>query len=426
MIGKNSEDLDICSLEAFVPRGLIGCGVNVFNAKITPDGLCPLRIVWQGNSITKLEVVNKTWSKSESKLLLPRFIEPHAHIDKAFTWSSFPSFDGTYEEALRVNLKEHQTRTAEKVLLNAEQSLKLALRNGYRAIRSHIDSFGPFAYETWDVLLELKRKWKDIIELQLVAMVPLNYWSTNEGRTFAHRIAKGDGVLGGVIVPPLNIKTTRNCLFDLLKLANDLGCELDLHIDESDSEPAAGLKILINLLDQIAFYPSVTCSHLSSMSLLPERAIERFADSLARHGVNVVALPLTNSWLLGRRKEHSPIKRPFAPVKQLQKAGVNVAIGWDNVQDSWFPGGNFDPLSLMAFAMPIVQLAPWKRLGLAPLTTSPSRLMNTKWDGTLGLNSPVDFVCLEAENWMQAMYAQPKREVIVQGKFLNENCFDAF
>ncbi len=164
MIGKNSEDLDICSLEAFVPRGLIGCDVNVSNAKITADGLCPLRISWQGNSITKLEVENKAWSKSEPKILLPRFVEAHAHLDKAFTWTRFPSFEGTYEEALKVNFKEHKTRTAERVLLNAEKALNLALRNGYRAIRTHVDSFGPFSNETWDALLQLQSKWKHLID----------------------------------------------------------------------------------------------------------------------------------------------------------------------------------------------------------------------------------------------------------------------
>jgi len=42
--------------------------------------------------------------------------------------------------------------------------------------------------------------------------------------------------------------------------------------------------------------------------------------------VAVVALPLTNLWLLGKREGHTPWRRPQAPVQQLQAAGVPCAV----------------------------------------------------------------------------------------------------
>jgi cytosine deaminase len=67
------------------------------------------------------------------------------------------------------------------------------------------------------------------------------------------------------------------------------------------------------------------------------------AERMALHNIRVVALPLTNGWLLGRQDFATPLRRPLAPIRQLQRAGVCVAVGGDNVQDPWFPAGNFDP-----------------------------------------------------------------------------------
>ena len=68
--------------------------------------------------------------------------------------------------------------------------------------------------------------------------------------------------------------------------------------------------------------------------------------------------------------------------------------------------------------MPIAQLAPWQRLGLAPFTTSTSELMKLDWDNTISLGSPADFVLLEASSWIDALSSPPEREVIVAGQWL--------
>ncbi len=136
---------------------------------------------------------------------------------------------------------------------------------------------------------------------------------------------------------------------------------------------------------------------------------------MAYHQVNVVALPLTNLWLLSRDESCSPVKRPLAPIKQLQNAGVTVAIGGDNVQDPWFPAGNFDPLALMSASMPMTHSAPWNRLGLSLFTTGASRLMGLEWDGTFKIGSEADFVLIDAQCWASAMSAPPNRKVMIQG-----------
>ena len=419
MMVKKMQDSEAISLEALVPRGLIDCAKVVLDAEITTEGLCPLIIGLENGHISKIQTLENS-SNSTLRLLLPRFVETHAHIDKAFTGIDFPNLDGTYNGALKANLEEHKFRTKQKVRDRAQKALRMALFNGLRAIRTHIDSFGVCGKESWDALLEIKNEWESLIELQLVALAPLHFWSSDQGILFARRVADEGGLLGGVLTPPFDKRETKDSLSQVLSLANRFGCGVDIHIDEANHSPAAGLRLLIDVLTNNDINVPITCSHLSSMGLLPPKVQQHFAEQLAHYQVNVVALPLTNSWLLGRSHRGTPIKRPLAPVRQLQYAGVNVSIGNDNVQDPWYPLGNFDPLSLISFSMPILQIAPWSRLGLAPFTTAAARLMGLKWDGLIRVGGPADFVLLDASSWAEAMCSLPSRKIIVNGNWLEE------
>jgi len=406
-------------IDVLVPRCLIGNGKDVLGTSIDQEGLSSAQIEWREGTITSIKGLKET-SKVPEEILLPRFAETHAHIDKAFSWSRSHNLKGTYQEALAANLSEYELRSSDELIFSVEKSLDLALVNGIRAIRSHIDSFGKTAMTDWDMLEDVRKKWQEKIFLQFVALVPLDFWQTDEGDLLAQRVASHGDLLGGVIAPPFNKRKTFKSLLHLVQLANRLNCDIDLHIDESQSCSAGGLKLLLEVLDTVQNEISITCSHLSSMGLLREKAISHLAKKMAKNKLKVVALPLTNSWLLGRKDRSTLIKRPLAPIFQLQKSGVVVSVGGDNVNDAWFPLSNFDPINLMAFSMPIAHLAPWDRLGLSPFTSSAASILNLQWDGLFQKGSPADFILLDSNSWVKALSDRPKRRVVVNGEFLNE------
>ncbi len=406
-------------IDVLVPRCLIGNGKDVLGTSIDQEGLSSIQIEWRDGVITSIKGL-KEISKGPEEILLPRFTEPHAHIDKAFSWSRSSNLKGTYQEALAANLSEYELRSKDELIFSVENSLNLALVNGIRAIRSHIDSFGKSAMRDWDLLEDVRKKWQEKIFLQFVALVPLDFWQTYEGDLLAQRVASNGDLLGGVIAPPFNKRRTFQSLLHLVQLANRLNCDIDLHIDESQSCSACGLKLLLDVLGQVKNEISITCSHLSSMGLLKEKMISHLARKMAKNKLKVVALPLTNSWLLGRKNRSTLIKRPMAPIFQLQKAGVVVTVGGDNSNDAWFPLSNFDPINLMAFSMPIAHLSPWDRLGLSPFTSSAAQVLGLQWDGVFQKGSPADFILLDSNSWVKALSDRPKRRVVVNGEFLNE------
>ncbi|MFM7170858.1 MAG: amidohydrolase family protein [Cyanobium sp.] len=354
-------------------------------------------------------------------LALTPLVEAHAHLDKAFSAPLHANRAGSIGEALRVNTQEAHQRTPDLVAARAERALEQAWRYGLRAIRSHLDSSGAWGEFGWEVLGQARERWAGRVELELVALVPIEHWLSREGEQLARRVAAKGGLLGGVLGPPFSqTGREREGLLALLALAEREGCGIDLHIDESDQPPPRGLNLLREVLLEHRFggVPLVA-SHASSMGLMDDRALRRLAEGMAEARVGVVALPTTNLWLLNRDPERTPARRPKAPIRQLQQAGVTVAVGGDNVQDPWFPGGDFDPIELIRQGTLATHLLPWERAGLAPFTTAPAQLMGLPWDGVLRIGGPADLVVLAATSWTDLLARSPQRRVLRQGVWLD-------
>ena len=400
-------------VEALIPRSLLIIKNNT-NIKVNCEGFASLEIIWKDGFVSNVVPIKNDNFKPE-KILFPRFVEPHSHFDKSFSWLSFPNLKSDYENALSVNLEEHITRTSEKVISRAEKSLNCALENGYRAIRTHIDTYNLQDKNIWEELFELREKYASSLSLQFVALAPLEFWSSESGEKLAIKFRKSGDIIGGVVVPPFNQKI-ESLLSHMISLAKKYNLEVDLHIDESSKFPGAGIKLLLKTIKKFKFNVPITCSHLSSLSLLKNRDIQNLSEEIAENNIKVIALPLTNFWLLNHSENFLPILRPVAPIKQLQNSFVDVSVGSDNVQDPWYPFGNFDPFYLMSLAIPMLQINPWDRLSISALLTAPSRLLNLSWDGIIKKGCPADFVIVKGKSWADVISGNIQKEVLIKGE----------
>ncbi|MCX5932824.1 MAG: amidohydrolase family protein [Cyanobacteria bacterium] len=406
-----------------LPRALIDPQLNNL-PPADEGGLVAVRLSHQHGVITAIEAHPRRDGELLPLALTP-LVEPHAHLDKAFSWEGHPNPAGTMQGALAANLAEHQGRSLQQVLERGERALERSWRYGLRAVRSHIDSLGPGAEPGWQGLLELQQRWAPRLTLQLVALVPVRHWATAAGAALARQLvsrgSQGAVLLGGVMGAPMApSRADAEGLLALLQLADGLGAPVDLHVDESGEVGGAGVAMVARLVRRHRIGVPVTCSHSCSMSQLGAARLSRLADAMADASLAVVALPPTNLWLLGHAAGNTPASRPLAPIRQLQRAGVTVAVGGDNVQDPWHPGGDFDPLELLRFCLPAAHLAPWQRQGLAPFTTAASRLMGLEWDGVLRCGAPADLVVLAAGSWSELLCRPPQRRVLRAGQWLPE------
>ena len=276
--------------EVLIPRSL--CLIeDIDNLIIDVEDLCSVSISWEDGFVSELKPLKNKITKPKN-ILFPRFVETHSHFDKSFTWRDFPNLESNYGGALSVNLEEHKTRTTEKVLERVEKSLKLAIQNGYRAIRSHIDTYKDQSIDIWIELFKLQKKFSSELTLQYVALAPLEFWDTTDGEDLAKIFSSNGGILGGVIVPPFNKKNTSKFLAKMLLLASKYKLEIDLHIDESIIEPGAGIKVLLETIENLKINSiPITCSHLSSLISLSNREILHLGEKMAEKNIKVIALP---------------------------------------------------------------------------------------------------------------------------------------
>ena len=407
-------------LEAWAPLGLLDFDPSTPLPDVEKQGLTPVSLAWHQGCLREPKPLPADHAPP-SRMVLPRLVDCHVHLDKAYTWQEHPNLNGSYLGALDANLQEHNTRTVACVLQRGERAMERAFANGLRAMRSHVDSGGPGAEPSWDALLTLQQRWCSRIDLQLVALVPLAFWGSAEADALARRVAASGGILGGVLTPPCGSDVVTQQLEALLRLADRHNCGIDLHIDEADHGPAEGMVQLLKALRRVPVQVPVTCSHASSLSLLPAPRLARLAERMAAAQLSVIALPLTNAWLLARADDATPLQRPQAPIRQLQRCGVPVAVAGDNVADPWFPGGDFDPLALLAASMSLTQLLPWQRLGLAPFTTAPPAILQLEWDGVLRAGAPADLICMEGQGWSDLIQCPPQRQVLVNGHWLSSS-----
>ncbi len=273
--------------EVLIPRSL--CLIEDFdNLNIDFEDLCSVSIIWEDGFVSELKPL-KNKDKKAKNMLLPRFVESHSHFDKSFMWEDFPNLKSNYGGALSVNLEEHKTRTTDKVLERVEKSLKLSIKNGYRAIRSHIDTYKSQSGDIWIELFKLQKKFSSELILQFVALAPLEFWDTSHGEELAKMFSSNGGILGGVIVPPFNKKDTSKFLSKMLLLASKYKLEIDLHIDESIIEPGAGIKVLLETIENLKINSvPITCSHLSSLISLSHSEILNLGEKMAEKNIRLL------------------------------------------------------------------------------------------------------------------------------------------
>ena len=124
-------------LEAWAPLGLLDFTPSTPLPDVAKQGLTPVRLSWHQGRLRELKPLPAE-HVPPSRIVLPRLVDCHVHLDKAYTWHEHPNLSGSYGGALDANLREHNTRTVASVLQRGEHAMERAFANGLRAMRSHV------------------------------------------------------------------------------------------------------------------------------------------------------------------------------------------------------------------------------------------------------------------------------------------------
>ena len=144
----------------------------VINATL-PDGRTGMAVACQGGRIAEvsghIDAPAATVIDAKGYLLSPPFIDSHFHMDATLSLGT-PRFNdsGTLLEGIRLWGELKPILTHEAVIARALRYCDLAVTQGMGAIRTHVDVCDDRLLCA-EALLEVRRKVKDYLDLQIVA-----------------------------------------------------------------------------------------------------------------------------------------------------------------------------------------------------------------------------------------------------------------
>ncbi len=394
--------------------------------------LVDLRI--EGDKLVAIAPAGKIDSSGDSSLdlqgfhLWPSLIDVHTHIDKSQVISRIGPLGASFanaREAINADRKKYWNR--DDILARMDFSIRSAFAHGVCALRTHIDSYEGQAELSWEVFAELRKIWNGRVTLQATSSVPIDVYSTPYGRKLADLAAATEGgLLGGV----LRRSTDHNYIFienidELLDaqfiLAKDRNLSIDLHVDETVASDIFHLEQVANAVIRHKMHGRVVCGHCCSLAVQPEDKVESVLALCAEAGIAIVALPLANLYLQDRQIGRTPRLRGVTALHEIRAKKIPVALASDNVRDSFYPFGDYDPLETFRQSVAIYHLDQSLGESLGMLGPMPAQMMGIAPQASLSAGGQASLIVLRAHS-LNEIVCRPQidRIVIMNGQEIRD------
>lgn len=342
------------------------------------------------------------------KLLCAPFIEPHIHLDAAFT-AGEPNWNqsGTLFEGIERWGERKPMLTEADIRERVLKTLNLLIGNGVQFVRTHADTSDPSLVGI-KTLCALRDELKDKIDIQVVAFPQDGLLSYSSGdRLMEEALEIGADVVGGIP----HFEYTRELGVSSMKRVIELAIKydrlVDVHCDEIDDPNSRFLEVLASeaLFNDLG--SRVTASHTTAMHSYDNAYCSKLFLLLKRSGINFISCPTESIHLQGRFDTY-PKRRGLTRVKELNAAGINVCFAEDSIFDPWYSLGNGKLLRTLDFGLHICQMMGYQDFSqaLSLITDNSARTMNIEDRYGIEVGKPASFNLLDGEDDYSVLRAQ--------------------
>ncbi|CAH2714911.1 Cytosine deaminase [Neobacillus rhizosphaerae] len=350
--------------------------------------------------------------EANGKVLIPGLIESHIHLDKALIADRLPNKSGTLQEALSVTAQLKPTFTREDIIDRAERTLEMLIMNGVTNIRTHSE-FDPSQGMTgFEVVMGLKEKYKDLVDMQVVAFPQEGILKAPGTEEMMYKAMEmGADVVGGI---PYNDTPWDKHIDLVFEIAKKYNKPIDFHQDFKDDADGITIEYVCDKTIAEGFVGRVSVGHLTALGALPKERLEPIIKKMAEAQINVMSLPATDLHLGGRHDEYN-VRRTLTPVRALRDGGVNMCIATNNIRNPFTPYGTGDVIQTAMLAIPAAHLGGAADLPtvLPMITTNPAKALGLD-DYGIEVGKKANLVLLDTESVTNAVIDLPIRLFVIK------------
>ncbi len=356
---------------------------------------------------------------AQGKLVLPTFIEPHVHLDKALLSKDLGEAS-SISEAREMVRGAKKKFTLDSVTERIEKVIPWALESGVTIVRTHLDVDNYAKTTSVEAVLQLKKKYWGIMDFQIVAF-PQEGITKDPGivELLRKSLEMGATVLGGLPEAEGSHEAGRKQIDELFSLSKEFDVDVDLHCDVLPNYK--NIEYFTSCVLKNHYQERATADHLIALAYYDDAYASEIIRNIAAARINVITNPCT--MIASGRTERPPMGRGLTRVKELLKAGVNVAFGSDNIMDPYNPLGDFNPLSngfLLTYGAQLSSLSEMEKIIHMPTYSSAKILRLTKYGIDVGGDADLNIFTEATATELLRKHGRPCY-VIKKGKVLVEN-----
>jgi cytosine/creatinine deaminase len=349
----------------------------------------------------------------DGRLVTPGLVEAHIHLDKALLSDRVSGTAGTAAEAIRLTGQAKRGFTTADIAARARRVLDMAVAAGTTAMRAHVEVDPIVGLAGMEAMLALEREYAPAVDIQLCAFAQEGILQAPGTETLLRRaLEMGADLVGGC---PYNDTDATRHIEIVFALAREFGVDADFHVDFFDEPEHLHVREIVRQTERLGWQKRVAVGHLTELAALPPAEQAALTADLARAGIGVISLPLTDLYLMGRADARN-VRRGLAPIRRLLEAGVPVALASNNIRNPFTPIGTADPTHLTFVGAVAAHMGTPELMRelVATVTTYPARILNLR-DYGCAAGCRADLVAWDCRRPEEIVTSLPARRLVVKG-----------
>lgn len=269
------------------------------------------------------------------------WVNTHAHIDRAFILNeeNFALTNSALEVKWGLPDQYKKTATVDDIYGNMARVTEDMIRQGVYALGSFIDADPIVEDRALLAAKRLRENYGDKIKLVFINQVVKGVLDP-EARKWFDKGAEFVDIIGGLPEKDAGHEAEHlDILFEAAK--KNGGKPLHVHVDQYNSPDQRDTELLVQKTIEHGYQGKVTAVHCISVGAQPREYRQKLYAQMKEVDMSVIVCPcawIDNSWVAGKEEDIiGPIHNSIAPVKEMVAAGLNVAIGVDDIQDIYKP-----------------------------------------------------------------------------------------